>query len=160
MTVREMAAALGLHPRTVASWLREYGLDTTRGGSRGSGDRTERHCARHGVTLFTSRADGGWRCLKCRSQAVTRRRRRMKEVLVSEAGGACALCGYSRYLAALEFHHVDPAAKSFAVAGRGLTRSLAQARNEAQKCVLLCSNCHVEVEGGVRTLQAKQVPAD
>jgi hypothetical protein len=29
---------------------------------------------------------------------------------------------------------------------------LAKARSEAEKCVLLCSNCHVEVEAGLRQL--------
>jgi hypothetical protein len=72
-------------------------------------------------------------------------RRRM---LVEEAGGRCVLCGYSRFHAALQFHHVDPAAKSFALSREGVTRSLARARAEAQKCVLLCANCHAEVEGG------------
>jgi 5-methylcytosine-specific restriction endonuclease McrA len=84
----------------------------------------------------------------------------MKAILVAEAGGACAECGYSRSVAALQFHHLDPAHKRFSVAGRGLTRSLAEARKEAQKCVLLCSNCHAEVEAGVRLLQAKQSTAD
>jgi hypothetical protein len=53
---------------------------------------------------------------------------------------------------ALEFHHVDPAAKRFGVAFRGVTRSLDAAREEASKCVLLCANCHAEVEAGVRSL--------
>jgi len=84
----------------------------------------------------------------------------MKEILVAEAGGACAACGYSRCGAALEFHHLDRALKRFSVAGRGVTRSLAEAREEAKKCVLLCSNCHAEVEAGVRVLKPKHVPAD
>ena len=72
----------------------------------------------------------------------------MKEVLVAEAGGACAICGYSRCLAALEFHHLDRAEKRFAVGGRGITRSMAEARAEVRKCALLCANCHAEVEAG------------
>jgi hypothetical protein len=84
----------------------------------------------------------------------------VKEILVRDAGGACAACGYSECLAALSFHHLDPGLKRFAVAGRGVTRSLDAAREEAKKCVLLCSNCHAEVEAGVRQLQAKDVPAD
>jgi hypothetical protein len=83
----------------------------------------------------------------------------VKDALVAEAGGSCVLCGYSRCLAALEFHHLDPAAKRFSLAGRGVTRSLARAREEARKCVLLCANCHAEVEAGVRTLEEKQIPA-
>jgi 5-methylcytosine-specific restriction endonuclease McrA len=104
------------------------------------------------LTAFALRAEGGWRCLKCRSEAVTRRRKRVKEILVAEAGGACALCGYSRCLAALEFHHVDPARKRFAVAAGGVTRALETSREEASKCVLLCGNCHAEVEAGVTAL--------
>jgi hypothetical protein len=80
---------------------------------------------------------------------VTRRRKRVKEILVTEAGGACALCGYSRCLAALEFHHVDRTRKRFAVAAGGVTRALAASREEARKCVLLCGNCHAEVEAGI-----------
>jgi hypothetical protein len=76
----------------------------------------------------------------------------MKEILVAEAGGCCAICGYERCLAALEFHHVDRASKSFSVAARGVTRSLAEARKEANKCALLCSNCHAEVEAGITSL--------
>ena len=85
---------------------------------------------------------------------MTRWRRRAKEILVAEAGGCCSCCGYDRCLAALEFHHLDPRLKRFAVGGRGLTRSLEVLREEAAKCLLVCSNCHVEIEAGVRQLVA------
>ena len=52
-------------------------------------------------------------------------------------------------LRALEFHHIDPGAKTFALSQRGVTLSLESMRAEARKCVLLCSNCHAEVEAGV-----------
>jgi 5-methylcytosine-specific restriction endonuclease McrA len=162
LTLRAIGAELGAHPRTVAGWLRELGLETQGQRRRGRSDsrRARFTCAQHGVTEFTRKREGGWRCLKCRSDAVSRRRRRMKEILVAEAGGACVECGYSRSLAALHFHHLDPAAKRFSVAGRGLTRSLDEARKEARKCVLLCSNCHAEVEAGMRLLQANDSTAD
>jgi hypothetical protein len=35
-----------------------------------------------------------------------------------------------------------------------VTRSIASFREEIAKCVLLCSNCHAEVEAGVRSLPA------
>jgi hypothetical protein len=35
------------------------------------------------------------------------------------------------------------------LANRGLTLSIDVLRAEAAKCVLLCSNCHAEVEGGL-----------
>jgi 5-methylcytosine-specific restriction endonuclease McrA len=95
---------------------------------------------------------GYYRCGRCRGDRVSERRRRLKEVLVAEAGGRCQLCGYDRSVAALEFHHVDPATKAFGLAVGGLTRGLAACREEAAKCVLLCSNCHAEVEAGVQAL--------
>jgi hypothetical protein len=109
-------------------------------------------CPRHGITRFQRGGKGGYRCLRRRSEAVARRRRRVTEILVDEAGGACQACGYNRCIAALEFHHRDPAAKRFALRHRGVARSLAKARAEANKCVLLCSNCHVEIEMGVRSV--------
>jgi 5-methylcytosine-specific restriction endonuclease McrA len=76
----------------------------------------------------------------------------VKERLVAAAGGSCALCGYDRSAGALHFHHLNPTEKAFAIAGRGVGRSLAAASAEAQKCVLLCATCHAEVEAGVATL--------
>jgi hypothetical protein len=95
---------------------------------------------------------GYYRCRKCRSASVSRRRRRVKEILVQEAGCACRLCGYSSCVSALEFHHLVPAEKQFGLASGGLARSLSVIRIEAKKCVLLCGNCHAEVEAGITSL--------
>ncbi len=91
--------------------------------------------------------------MRCRVDAVTRRRRKVKRTLVEEAGGACQLCGYDHCLAALEFHHLEPEEKVFQVSAR-YARSLDRARAEARKCALLCANCHAEVEAGVAVLPA------
>lgn len=156
MSTGEIAAAVGRSKTTVRHWLREYGLKTVwaerRQASNGNQQELEFRCPQHGVTKFRRRSEGGYRCAKCRSEAVSRRRRKVKRVLVEEAGGKCAVCGYGRSLAALEFHHVDPADKRFALSLRGVTRSIEKARAEAQKCVLLCANCHAEVESGVLEL--------
>jgi hypothetical protein len=107
-------------------------------------------CAIHGEVEFVQRGDTGtWRCVRCRAEAVTDRRRRVKTILVEEAGGACACCGYDRCMAALQFHHLRPDEKRFSLGRQGVARSLEKARAEAAKCVLLCANCHAEVEAGV-----------
>jgi transposase len=155
-SIRRIATAVDRSPTTVRHWLTEYKLSTKQAkrirSYAGRGARLVLECPRHGTTEFQRRGGGGYRCLKCRSEAVSGRRRRVKEVLVAEAGGACLLCGYGRCVGALHFHHVDPSAKRFAVSQRGVSRSLARAREEAAKCVLLCGNCHAEVEAGVRPL--------
>lgn len=83
---------------------------------------------------------------------MVKRRRKVKEILVEEAGGACVICGYDGCVSVLQFHHVNPAEKSFSISARGVTRSIEAARTEAAKCVLLCANCHHEVEAGIATL--------
>ena len=160
LTVRQIAAAVDRCPTTVRHWLRTYDLTLWRAqlraearAARDVGQRTlRRECARHGWGDFWLEASGYYRCVRCRWERVSRRRRQLKEILVAEAGGRCRLCGYDRSLAALEFHHVDPATKSFGLATGGLTRSVAACREEARKCVLLCSNCHAEVEIGATAL--------
>jgi 5-methylcytosine-specific restriction endonuclease McrA len=111
-----------------------------------------RECKHHGETEFTIEGAGYYRCKRCRMEAVVKRRRKVKAILVAEAGGRCVICGYDRYLGALEFHHVDPASKRLAISWNGVTQSLEAVRAEARKCVLLCSNCHGEVEAGVTAL--------
>ncbi len=93
-----------------------------------------------------------YRCKRCRQEYVNRRRRKVKELLVAELGGQCALCGYDRSPTALHFHHLDPTTKTFGLSTRGIARAYAIARQEAEKCVLLCANCHAEVESGFASL--------
>jgi hypothetical protein len=89
-----------------------------------------------------------YRCKRCVGEAVSRRHRKVKQTLVAEHGGGCVVCGYDRVLANLHFHHVDPATKTFGVTmARG--KSLAAYREEARKCILVCANCHGEIEAGV-----------
>lgn len=155
-----MAAELGVSTSTVRFWLRKYGLRTQRSIRRSqareqkaAGQSVARLvCRHHGLTDFVLQNRGYYRCMRCRSDAVARRRMRVKAILVRDAGGKCRLCGYERHIGALQFHHVDPSQKVFAVSRDGVTRSLARAREEAKKCVLLCGNCHAEVEAGLSRL--------
>jgi hypothetical protein len=79
---------------------------------------------------------------------VTRRKQRVRRTLVEEAGGRCAVCGYDRCIVNMHFHHVDPATKTLDMTAR-VGRSLDAFREEAKKCVLVCANCHGEIEAGL-----------
>lgn len=73
-----------------------------------------------------------------RSQKKRRTRRKME--LVEARGGRCEDCGYKGSLAALEFHHRDPATKDFGLGN--FSGNLSRLRDEASKCDLLCASCH------------------
>lgn len=159
LSLRAIGEELDRSIATVRYWLQRHNLEELRRTSRpthrvalSADRRVMDDCPVHGPTPFALRADGYYRCLECVKGNVVDRRRRVKQLLVEEAGGACALCGYDEFLGALQFHHLDPTEKSFALSSRGLTRGIERLRAEMQKCVLLCANCHAEVEGGVVTI--------
>ena len=88
-------------------------------------------------------------------EAVKRRRERVRLTAIQYKGGRCQICGYDRCMEALEFHHLDPTKKDFGISNKGYTRSWEKVREEADKCILLCANCHREVHAGI--LQLPQV---
>lgn len=167
---RAVALKLGVSQSTVRHWVQRHGLVSRRTARlqatsplRGTRPlRAMLDCPRHGVIEHRLKTTGSYRCPKCSSESVSRRRRRIKAILVEEAGGSCTVCRYDRYVGALEFHHLDRESKLFAVGHAGMTRSIATAREEAAKCVLLCANCHAEVEAGIVDLQSAVAsgPAD
>ena len=111
----------------------------------------EKECPKHGITTHVLDTQNYFRCRKCRVEAVTNRRKKVKKELKQLHGGKCKICGYSKCLEALEFHHVDATKKSFAVCNGGcLTMSIL--KKETEKCVLLCANCHREVEMKITTV--------
>lgn len=78
--------------------------------------------------------------------------------MIEFLGGRCELCGYCRNIRALTFHHVDRETKAFTFAGSH-NRSWRALKTELAKCVLLCKNCHAEVEDGMIQLPAPLVQA-
>lgn len=81
------------------------------------------------------------------SEAVKTWRQRTKEKIVVSMGGKCVLCEYSKCMSALELHHLDPSKKSFSFGGiRANPKAWNLIVEELKKCILICSNCHREVE--------------
>lgn len=82
-------------------------------------------------------------------KAVAKRRRKIKELAIVYKGGKCQICGYAKYQGALDLHHLDPSTKEFGIGDKGYTRSWKKVEQELDKCVLVCANCHREVEAGL-----------
>lgn len=87
-------------------------------------------------------------CGTCRSLL---QRNKKKEQLVKMKGGKCQVCGYSKSIKALVFHHRDPKEKRFSISSR-LDKKLETLIKEIQKCDLLCANCHAELHAAEHTI--------
>lgn len=72
------------------------------------------------------------------------RRIKIKQDLVTYKGGKCEVCGYNKCMRALTFHHINPNEKDFNISNK-YSASLNSLKKEADKCQLLCHNCHNEV---------------
>lgn len=111
-----------------------------------------KNCPKHGLTEFIEYCSGKnkrFRCKKCLIDAVTRKRHKNKQELVEYKGGKCEICGYDKCIDALEFHHLDPNEKEFGISN-GNIKSLEKLKKEADKCILLCANCHRELHAKLR----------
>jgi hypothetical protein len=87
---------------------------------------------------------------KCKNKAATDRfRKNLKVKAVEYKGGSCNICGYNKSVAALQFHHLDPSQKDFALSANGHTRRWVDVKKELDKCVCLCANCHAELHAGI-----------
>ena len=75
------------------------------------------------------------------------RRCALKERAIAYLGGACRICGYDKWPAAFDFHHLDPMGKDFTIS-EAMT-SWERIKPELDKCELLCANCHREVHDGL-----------
>lgn len=82
--------------------------------------------------------------------AVKKRRLVLKEKAVEYLGGSCSICGYNKYIGALEFHHKDPNLKDFAIGNKGYSKSWERIKDELDKCICVCSNCHRELHNELR----------
>lgn len=82
-------------------------------------------------------------------RAVAKRRRKIKTLSIEYKGGKCQICSYGKYQGALDLHHLDPNSKSFGIGDKGYTRSWDRVKTELDKCILVCANCHRELEAGV-----------
>ena len=109
----------------------------------------KKECKKHGTTEHVLEGRGWYRCKQCRLERVKKRRKDMKRILVEYKGGKCEKCGIETHPSVYEFHHLNPDKKDFGVSQKGYTRSLEKNKQEVDKCIMLCANCHRLKHAGV-----------
>lgn len=106
-------------------------------------------CKYHGICNHYVTKTKRKLCVNCNIERVSNKRVELKKKAVNYLGGKCKICGYSKYIGALEFHHKDPSKKDFGIAAGGKIRKWDFLKEELDKCILLCSNCHKEVHAKI-----------
>lgn len=101
-------------------------------------------------------------CISCRKNIVRQtneiRRNKwnnFKKLWVLHQDGKCCFCDYNDLscISVFDFHHKDDEVKEFSLSvltgfGYNLTNKKLFVK-EAQKCFVVCANCHRKIEGGI-----------
>ena len=65
-------------------------------------------------------------------------------------GKQCIICGYSKCIQALDFHHLHD--KDFNLSDRNLKLDWIEIKKELDKCIVVCANCHREIHANYKIL--------
>lgn len=71
-------------------------------------------------------------------------RQRTKQRALDAFGSKCGICGYFKCNSALQFHHLNPEEKDFAIS-RMKVNNWGKIVDELRKCICVCGNCHREI---------------
>ncbi len=153
MSITQIASSLSCSKGQVRHWLNKFSLKTIKKLSQRHFENKYCHRCKETKPLsdFYTRRKGtepSVYCKSCSSLQTKERQWEVKRSAVEYKGGKCVVCDYDAYIGALEFHHIDPKEKDYTIAHKKLY-SFEKIKNELDKCILLCSNCHREVHAGL-----------
>ena len=136
----QIARLTGKSPSTIKYWLKKYDLRTRRMPAKCL------ECGEDNPDNFYGHQKS--QCKKCFNVYVYKRSKEIRRIVIDEHGGKCSVCGYNKYIGALEFHHTDSSKKDKMFMNSSAW-SLERLRKETETCIVLCANCHREVEAGI-----------
>ena len=157
-STRQLSLEFSMGQSTIRYWLQKYNLKTN---NKSFSDgyinpnikrvKIDNQFCRGCKVLLTS--DNGYYrkgrktystyCRQCRSKNALEARIRFKKDCIEYKGKNCINCGYDKNIAALEFHHINPKEKEMQPS-KMIGKPQEFIKNELDKCVLFCSNCHRE----------------
>lgn len=152
-SVRQIQKELGCAYKTVQRRLVEYGLKTKRSIRLRNCKYCDAKLTGHKQYFCNDNCKAKYyyrektnNSVIAKSQKHITVGRERKKTLVNHLGGKCAICGYDKNLASLNFHHINIDDKKFQISGRLMsTKPFDELLVEANKCMLVCNNCHMEL---------------
>ena len=144
LSIRKIAAARNTSYTNVRYWIRKHGLSPNKV-KRGRSCK----CGETDPLKFYARPRST--CMTCHNKYSHGRQIENKKWAVQIMGGKCKLCGYSKCIEALDFHHIDPSVKDGPNGNAAIRRGWSKKRIAAEisKCILVCTNCHREIHSGL-----------
>ena len=149
---REIAVELNTSQSTITYWLKKYKLKTNYN-QNNKIINDQKICLSCNINkpiaeYHFKTKDKKYlsnKCKVCFNNDEKKRLRQIKQECLDYKGNECSNCGYNKCAAALDFHHLDPNQKDFEISrvkNKTITNIVKQ---ELDKCIVLCANCHREV---------------
>lgn len=151
LSQREIAKELKCSQGRIKHWLKKHELKTN--GKQFNSKRTsnEKYCTIcnkvKNLDEFYSSNDGnkiGAYCKICSNNYHTERVKKVKLKMINYKGSCCEHCNLSindSHYAVFDFHHNDPKTKDPNFS-KLKYQKWEVIKNELDKCILLCANCH------------------
>ncbi len=135
LSQREIAKNFDCSQSTVKYYLKKYNLNTNIKATKDT---------------YVSKAESKKAKQKRNIVSVHNRRLSQKIKAIDYKGGKCQICNYKKSNRALSFHHINPDEKDIKLTSTNIAgRKWEVIKNELDKCILLCANCHMEVHEGI-----------
>lgn len=152
-STREAARHFNCSQTNIRYWMQKFGIKKNK--KKVYTEAGEKRCPKCGqvkplIEFYkgSGKKSGSW-CRACMAAQIVEKLRECKKQAVTYKGGRCQICGFNDYFGALEFHHLNPEEKDSGISRmtrRAMTEKMIK---ELDKCILLCSNCHRMVHGGI-----------
>lgn len=156
MSLNQIVKIVGKSQSSVRHWLKKYNLKTKHKSfadgysypKRVSKDSQVCACCKiklndKNASIRKTRNIYYYLCKTCLSNKDLKRRVDFKIKAIKYKGDKCQHCGYDKNITALEFHHINPEEKEILPA-KLYSKPWEYAKQELDKCILLCANCHRE----------------
>lgn len=147
---RMIAEELNTSQSNVKYWLKKLNLKTNKN-KFNIIDKDEKFCPKcktikplDDFYKRTNRNSVGGYCKKCSNEYHTERVKNVKIRIVNYMGGQCTKCSLkleNSHYSVFDLHHLDPKEKDINFK-RLKFQKWETIKKEADKCILVCSNCH------------------